>query len=70
MIRSLVADDNYVIAIEHDLSILDYLSDSICVIYGIPGQYGIVSIPFPVAEGINHFLSGIVPDDGKRFRES
>lgn len=37
MIRSIVKDDNYVIAIEHDLSIVDYLSDSICVIYGIPG---------------------------------
>lgn len=43
MIRSLAANDTYVIAIEHDLSIVDYLSDSICVIHGKPGQYGIVS---------------------------
>jgi ATP-binding cassette, sub-family E, member 1 len=34
MIRSLLSHDNYVVAVEHDLSILDYLSDFICVLYG------------------------------------
>jgi translation initiation factor RLI1 len=41
-IRSLVTggDDgartNYVICVEHDLAVLDYLSDFICVLYGKP----------------------------------
>ena len=33
-IRSLLQPDNYVIVVEHDLSILDYLSDFICCLYG------------------------------------
>jgi ATP-binding cassette, sub-family E, member 1 len=50
--------ENYVVAVEHDLSILDYLSDYICVTYGVSGIYGVVSIPYSVGEGINIFLSG------------
>ena len=42
---------SYVIAVEHDLSVLDYLSDFICVLYGVPGAYGVVSLPFSVREG-------------------
>jgi ATP-binding cassette, sub-family E, member 1 len=34
IIRKTVAADNYVIVVEHDLSVLDYLSDFICVLYG------------------------------------
>ena len=68
MIRSLKADDNYVIAVEHDISILDYLADSICVTYGQPGAYGVVSIPYSVKEGINIFLKGEIPEGNYRFR--
>ena len=38
MIRSLLALDKYVIVVEHDLSVLDYLSDFICCLYGKPGK--------------------------------
>jgi len=34
LIRGLQTPDNYIILVEHDLSILDYLSDFICVLYG------------------------------------
>jgi len=69
MIRSLLAADNYVVAVEHDLSILDYLSDFICVLYGQPGVYGIVTMPFSVREGINIFLNGFIPTENFRFRD-
>lgn len=36
VIRSLLRPDDYVICVEHDLSVLDYLSDFICVLYGKP----------------------------------
>lgn len=36
-IRSLLKQDNYVVVVEHDLAVLDYLSDFICVLYGQPG---------------------------------
>jgi ATP-binding cassette subfamily E protein 1 len=69
MIRSLVAADNYVIAVEHDLSILDYLSDFICMLYGNPGVYGVVTMPYSVREGINIFLAGFIPTENLRFRD-
>ena len=69
MIRSLLRPDCYVIVVEHDLSILDYLSDYICVLYGKPAVYGVVTAPFSVREGINIFLDGNVPTENLRFRE-
>lgn len=74
-IRSLLADKDvavrqkYVIVVEHDLSVLDYLSDFICVLYGEPAVYGVVTLPFSVREGINVFLAGFVPTENLRFRE-
>lgn len=68
-IRSLSRDNKYIIVVEHDLSVLDYLSDFICCLYGIPGVYGVVTMPFTVREGINIFLDGFVPTENLRFRE-
>ena len=61
--------NSYVIVIEHDLAVIDFLSDYICCFYGIPGAYGIVSIPFPVREGLNIFLSGYISKENVRFRD-
>ena len=69
MIRSLLRDDDYVIVVEHDLSVLDYLSDFICVLYGKPAVYGVVTLPQSVREGINIFLDGHIPTENLRFRE-
>jgi ATP-binding cassette subfamily E protein 1 len=44
IIRSLLRSDDYVICVEHDLSVLDYLSDFICVLYGKPAVYGVVTL--------------------------
>lgn len=41
----------YIIVVEHDLSVLDYLSDFICCLYGVPSCYGVVTMPFSVREG-------------------
>jgi ATP-binding cassette subfamily E protein 1 len=60
---------SYVIVVEHDLSVLDYLSDFICCLYGKPGAYGVVTLPFSVREGINIFLAGFVPTENLRFRD-
>lgn len=61
---------NYVIVVEHDLSILDYMSDKVCCLYGSPAAYGVVSMPMNVREGINAFLAGFVGSDNVRFREN
>lgn len=73
-IRSLVAQGEgceqiYVLVVEHDLAVLDYLSDYICCLYGTPSAYGVVTMPFSVREGINIFLAGFVPTENLRFRE-
>ncbi|RAL63797.1 hypothetical protein DID88_003441 [Monilinia fructigena] len=69
IIRSLLRPDDYVICVEHDLSVLDYLSDFICVLYGKPAVYGVVTLPASVREGINIFLDGNIPTENLRFRE-
>ena len=69
VIRSLLRPESYVIVVEHDLSVLDYLSDFICCLYGTPGAYGVVTLPFSVREGINIFLAGFVPTENLRFRD-
>lgn len=69
VIRGLLTPDKYVIVVEHDLAVLDYLSDFICCLYGKPGAYGVVTLPFSVREGINIFLAGFVPTENLRFRE-
>ncbi|XP_068163688.1 ATP-binding cassette sub-family E member 1 [Antennarius striatus] len=69
-VRSLITPDRYIIVVEHDLSVLDYLSDFICCLYGVPSAYGVVTMPFSVREGINIFLDGYVPTENLRFRET
>jgi ATP-binding cassette subfamily E protein 1 len=68
-IRSLKKDQKTIIVAEHDLAIVDYLSDQICVFYGEPGVYGIVSHAHAVRTGINIYLQGYVPDENVRFRK-
>ncbi|KAK1933148.1 ABC transporter, ATP-binding domain containing protein [Babesia divergens] len=69
VIRETVEHDKYVIVVEHDLSVLDYMSDYICCLWGKPSVYGVVTSPFSVREGINIFLDGFIPTENLRFRE-
>jgi ATP-binding cassette subfamily E protein 1 len=69
-IRELSEMGKTVVVVEHDLSILDYVSDLICMFYGDPGVYGIVSHPHGTRVGINIFLDGYIPDENMRFRDT
>ncbi|KAK3000072.1 hypothetical protein RJ639_023135, partial [Escallonia herrerae] len=66
---SYVIASSYIIVVEHDLSVLDYLSDYICCLYGEEGAYGVVTLPYSVREGINVFLDGFIPTENLRFRD-
>ena len=68
-IRSLKKENKTVVVAEHDLAVIDYLSDQISVFYGEPGVYGIVSHVHGVRVGINIYLEGFIPDENIRFRE-
>lgn len=70
LIRNCSKSDNYVMVVEHDLAVLDYMSDNVSILYGVPGAYGVVTYPSGVREGINHFLEGFIPSENMRFRES
>ncbi|MFX1277462.1 MAG: ribosome biogenesis/translation initiation ATPase RLI [Promethearchaeota archaeon] len=69
LIRSLSDNNKTIIVVEHDLAILDYLSDYVSLLYGEPGVYGIVSHPQGVRIGINIYLNGYLKDENVRFRE-
>ncbi len=66
-IRSL--EDRYVFVVEHDLVVLDYLSDNMHVIFGEAGAYGIISNIMGVRVGINEYLSGYLRSENMRFRD-
>jgi ATP-binding cassette subfamily E protein 1 len=68
-IRGLKSDQKTIIVAEHDLAIIDYLSDQICIFYGEPGVYGVVSNVHGVRTGINIYLQGYIPDENVRFRK-
>ncbi|TFG08742.1 MAG: ribosome biogenesis/translation initiation ATPase RLI [Promethearchaeota archaeon] len=69
LLRSLTAEDKTIVVVEHDLAILDYLSDYVSLFYGEPGVYGIISHPQGVRVGINIYLNGYIKDENVRFRE-
>jgi len=70
IIYSLVNDKTSVNVVEHDLIVLDYISDVIQIMYGVPGVYGVVSHPMAVRNGINTYLDGFLRDENVRFRDS
>ncbi len=55
--------------VEHDLIMLDYMTDLIYIFYGEEGVYGISSNPYTSKEGINNFLRGYLPSERIKFRE-
>lgn len=68
-IRSLKEENKIIVVAEHDLAVLDYLSDHVCIFYGTPGVYGVVSHVHVVRTGINIYLDGYIPDENLRFRK-
>ena len=68
-IRSLKEQQKTVVVAEHDLAIIDYMSDQICVFYGEPSVYGVVSHVHGVRTGINIYLQGYIPDENIMFRK-
>ena len=68
LVQSLAKSSKYVIVAEHDLAVLDYISDNVCLFYGKSSVYGVVSKPHGVRVGINIYINGYIPDENIRFR--
>ena len=69
VIHDLAKIGKSVMVVEHDLTLLDYVSDYIEVLYGVSSAYGIVSSVLSTKVGINVFLDGYLPNENVRFRD-
>jgi ATP-binding cassette subfamily E protein 1 len=69
-IRNLADEKTAVMVVEHDLIILDYMTDLVHLMYGKENCYGIVSGVKPTKTGINVYLSGYLREENIRFRDS
>ncbi len=69
LINEVRGPGRYVIVIEHDLAVLDYVSETVHILYGEPGVYGVVSQPYGARNGINNFLEGYLPSENIRLRK-
>ena len=67
-IRKIAESGKSVIVVEHDLILLDYLSDFVHLMYGKPAVFGIVSQVKTTREGINTYLDGYSKEENYRFR--
>ncbi len=68
-IKGLANEETAVMVIEHDLIILDYMTDLLHIMYGVEAAYGIVSHPHVTRKGMNVYLSGFLTDENIRFRD-
>ncbi len=55
--------------VEHDLAILDYMSDYIYIFFGEENTYGVSSSVKGTRNGINEYLNGFLKEENIRFRD-
>jgi ATP-binding cassette subfamily E protein 1 len=58
-----------VVVIEHDLAVMDFLADSVHLMFGEKGAYGVVAQPRGVRAAINTYLRGFLKEENIRFRD-
>jgi len=68
-ISGLADEQTAVLVVEHDLVILDQMTELAHVMYGKEGCYGIVSMPRPTRTGLNVYLEGFMKEENVRFRD-
>jgi len=69
LINSLRKKDNSFVVIEHDLIVLDYLSNYLHIFFGERSAFGVVSSLKNTREGINEFLEGYLKAENMRIRD-
>jgi ATP-binding cassette subfamily E protein 1 len=68
-VREIAEQGKSVMAVEHDLIILDYLSDFVHLLYGKPAVFGVVSQVKATKKGINEYIEGFSKEENYRFRD-
>jgi len=69
-IKSLANEKTAVLVVEHDLIILDYITDLCHIMYGKEDCYGVVSTPKATRVAINTYMEGFLKEENTRFREN
>ncbi len=65
-----LSERKQVVVIEHDLAVMDFLSDLVHIMYGEEGAYGVMAQPRPVRSAINTYLEGYLREENIRFRDT
>ncbi len=68
-IRETANPETAVMLVDHDLIILDFMSELTHILYGQENGYGIVSQPKATKAGINVYLEGYLKEENVRFRD-
>ncbi len=63
-----LARDKTVMVVEHDLALMDWMADTVHIVYGQTGTYGIVSEQRTSNKAINSFLEGYLREENVRIR--
>ncbi len=64
-----LAETKQVMVIEHDLAVLDFLADTVHLMYGSEGGFGVLAQPRTVRNAINTYLGGYLKGENIRIRE-
>jgi len=64
-----IAKNKTLIVVEHDLLILDYLTDYLNIFFGGQGAFGAVSGVKTSKEGVNAYLHGFLKEENIRIRD-
>ncbi|TFF84725.1 ribosome biogenesis/translation initiation ATPase RLI [Candidatus Heimdallarchaeota archaeon] len=68
LFQKLADKEKTVLVVEHDITILDYLSEQIHALWGTPHAFGVVSGVKGVRGGINAYLIGRLKEENITFR--
>ncbi len=64
-----ISEGRTVVVVEHDLLVLDYLTEYLNIFFGVAGAYGLVSGLKSSAYGINSYLQGFLKEENLRIRD-
>ena len=64
-----IAETKRVMVIEHDLAVLDFLADTVHIMYGSEGAFGVLAQPRTVRNAINTYLGGFLKEENVRIRD-
>lgn len=69
ILREKIDSENSILLIEHDLAILDYVSDFVQIMFGKKNAYGMTSNKKTTRKGINEFLEGFLKEENIKIRD-